>query len=208
MTLSKDLSLDLYLHSLKLHRGHIQFLEYFYEGTSHLLPKHKFITDLSKFGYIYEDKMTEKGNSLMYDLHHWSSTYEPKVKTEKKKLEYSKEFETWWEAYPALSQFEFAGKPFPGTRRLRTDKEQCSVVFEEVLKEVPLQLLLDSLEYEVTVKMDQSVTNRRNELQYMNGTLPYLNQRKFKDYVALALKGKYQPANTDHRKVVHTTVAF
>ena len=84
--ISKDLSIDLYLHGdLKLHRGHISFLEYYFVNDQHLLPaKHKFITDLAKSGYIHEDQITDKGNALIRELLAWNGVYIPKEKVKKK----------------------------------------------------------------------------------------------------------------------------
>src|ERR1700744_3183024 len=92
--ISKDLSIDLYLHGdLKLHRGHISFLEYYFVNDQHLLPaKHKFITDLAKSGYIHEDQITDKGNALIRELLAWNGVYIPKEKVKKKPVEDSPEF--------------------------------------------------------------------------------------------------------------------
>lgn len=208
MNIPSDLSLDLYLHSLKLHRGHIAFLVYFQTGMAHMLPKHKFATDLMKSGYVYDDTITTKGIDLMNEVTNWEGIYEPKQKVKKAKIEYTPEFEKWWSTYPSTDNFEYAGQEFVGTRSLRSDQEKCSVMFQEALQHHSFESLLAALEYEVEARKDQSVIRKKNELSFFRGSHTYLNKRTYEDYIPLIKKGKYISKSKEDNKVVINKIAF
>lgn len=211
--MNKDISIDLYLHGdLKLHRGHISFLEYYFVNDQHLLPaKHKFVTDLVKTGHIFEDQITDKGNALIRELLAWDGVYTPKEKVKKKVVEYSPEFIEFWEAYPASDNFEYAGVEFNGTRSLRVEKGECHTKYQNILNENKYthRELMEALEWEKVARMDQSVIRNKNEFSYFPGTGVYLNQRKFETYIPLAKKGPYKPKSiVEKKELIETEKLF
>lgn len=212
--MNKDISIDLYLHGdLKLHRGHISFLEYYFVNDQHLLPtKHKFVTELVKTGHIFEDQITDKGNALIRELLAWDGVYIPKEKVKKKAVEYSVEFTEWWEAYPASDNFEYAGIEFNGTRSLKVKKDDCAVMYDVILNEGDKneihQSLLEALKWEVEARKDQSVIRSKNEMSFMSATSAYLYKRIFFTYIPLAKKGPYKPKSQDQNKTTNATIAF
>jgi len=81
----------------------------------------------------------------------------------------SKEFDSWWEAFPISDEHGF----FPMTRPLRVKKEECRILFNQVLKNgITLEKLLTALDREVTTKRVRSIEN--NEMKYMPNSLNYL----------------------------------
>lgn len=211
--MNKDLSIDLYLHGdLNLHRGHISFLEYYFINEQHFLPaKHKFVTDLVKSGYVYEDQITDKGNALIRELLAWDGVYSPKEKVKKAKAEYSPEFKEWWETFQSTDNFEYAGVEFNGTRTLRVKKDECAVLYENILREgvYTHQEMVKALVWEKEARMDQSVVRNKNEFTYSSSTHPYLNQRKFETYIPLANKSPYKPKSIETKKeLIETSKLF
>lgn len=209
--MTQDISVDLYLHdTYKLHRGHLIFLKYFVEGTQHLLPSHKFLTELVKTGMVYDDEITQKGKDLWEGIRDWTNFYEPPTKGKKIKQKpvYSEEFKTWWKTFPASDNFEYAGQEFTGTQSKRTKQDECSVFFEKAAEWVGYEALQRALEYEIEARKDQSVIRKENQISFMSGTLPYLRNKKYEVFLPLAAKGKYQPKSQQQDKVVNQTIAF
>ena len=116
-----------------------------------------------------------------------------RAKTSKivKKTQTFAEFERWWAAYPGTDIFTHKGKSFSGGRTLRVYKDDCQVKLDAILAEGEhtIDQLIAALEYEVVQKKENSFKTGTNRLTYMQGSLTYLNQRSFQNYIELINQG-------------------
>ena len=116
-----------------------------------------------------------------------------RAKTSKivKKTQTFAEFERWWAAFPGTDIFTHKGKSFSGGRTLRVYKDDCQVKLDAILAEgeYTVDQLIAALEYEVTQKKENSFKTGTNRLTYMQGSLTYLNQRSFQNYIELINQG-------------------
>jgi hypothetical protein len=116
-----------------------------------------------------------------------------RAKTSKivKKTQTFAEFERWWAAYPGTDIFTHKGKSFSGGRTLRVYKDDCQVKLDAILAEgeYTVDQLIAALEYEVLQKKENSFKTGTNRLSYMQGSLTYLNQRSFQNYIELINQG-------------------
>ena len=116
-----------------------------------------------------------------------------RAKTSKivKKTQTFAEFERWWAAYPGTDIFTHKGKSFSGGRTLRVYKDDCQLKLDAILAEgeYTIDQLIAALEYEVTQKKENSFKTGTNRLTYMQGSLTYLNQRSFQNYIELINEG-------------------
>jgi hypothetical protein len=142
---------------------------------------------LRRKGLVSEQfKITVLGRNLLEFMN-------TRAKTSKivKKTQTFAEFERWWAAYPGTDIFTHKGKSFSGGRTLRVYKDDCQVKLDAILAEgeYTVDQLIAALEYEVTQKKENSFKTGTNRLSYMQGSLTYLNQRSFQNYIELINQG-------------------
>tara|TARA_R110000868_G_scaffold105765_3_gene290315 strand:- start:22 stop:648 length:627 start_codon:yes stop_codon:yes gene_type:complete len=142
---------------------------------------------LRRKGLVSEQfKITVLGKNLLEFMN-------TRAKTSKivKKTQTFAEFERWWAAFPGTDIFTHKGKSFSGARTLRVYKDECQVKLDIILAEgeYTIDQLIAALEYEVSQKKETSVSTGTNRLTYMQGSLTYLNQRSFQNYIELINQG-------------------
>lgn len=112
---------------------------------------------------------------------------EKKEKAMSQKTEF---FEKWWLSFPGTDTFEYKGKKFTGSRALRTNKEECRALFNKILKEgFTGEEMLQSLDYEITQKKEDSIKRKENKLRFMQNSATYLRQRTWEPFIELARQG-------------------
>lgn len=203
--MSIDLSLVLWLHDNKISVSHLIFLQEYYKGTQDFLPvRHRLKTDLERFGFVYDNEITPKGKDLVFQAENWEGVYTPPNKKVKK--EYSQDFLTFWDNYPATDSFTLDGEDFQGLRTLRKNKDQTYTKYQQVTKHVNPQELLEALLYEVEFRKHDSLKKRQNQLTFMSGVDIWLKNRKFEMFLG---KGKFKGQDSSNiGKVQHIKVAF
>ena len=142
---------------------------------------------LRRKGLVSEQfKITVLGRNLLEFMN-------TRAKTSKivKKTQTFAEFERWWAAYPGTDIFTHKGKSFSGGRTLRVYKDDCQLKLDALLAEgeYTIDQLIAALEYEVLQKKENSFKTGTNRLTYMQGSLTYLNQRSFQNYIELINQG-------------------
>jgi hypothetical protein len=142
---------------------------------------------LRRKGLVSEQfKITVLGRNLLEFMN-------SRAKTSKivKKTQTFAEFERWWAAYPGTDIFTHKGKSFSGGRTLRVNKDECQLKLDAILAEgeYTVDQLIAALEYEVTQKKENSFKTGTNRLTYMQGSITYLNQRSFQNYIELINQG-------------------
>lgn len=193
-----DLSLTLYLHSIKLSESNITFLRYYAKEMEYFLPaKHRLKSDLEKYGYVHQDKITSKGLELLEEIDNWDGVYEPKSR-KKKDIVYSKEFLSFWSAFPQSDGYQ----DVIGTRELRKEKEKSFIQWELLMKEYTPQQIIKALEVEIAVRTQKSIKEGKNHLSFVSNTINYLKGRKFELYL-----GKEVPKDNTG-KVTINKIAF
>jgi dsDNA-specific endonuclease/ATPase MutS2 len=75
-------------------------------------------------------------------------------------------------------------------------KEECKRKFKTILEEgeYTAQQLIDALKYEVEQKIERSIRERKNLMSYMQGSIPYLNQRTFEGFIELMKQKTDEPS--------------
>ena len=142
---------------------------------------------LRRKGLVSEQfKITVLGRNLLEFMN-------TRAKTSKivKKTQTFAEFERWWAAFPGTDIFTHKDKSFSGGRTLRVYKDDCQVKLDAILAEgeYTVDQLIAALEYEVLQKKENSFKTGTNRLSYMQGSLTYLNQRSFQNYIELINQG-------------------
>jgi hypothetical protein len=142
---------------------------------------------LRRKGLVSEQfKITVLGRNLLEFMN-------TRAKTSKivKKTQTFAEFERWWAAYPGTDIFTHKGKSFSGGRTLRVNKDECQLKLDAILAEgeYTIDQLIAALEYEVLQKKENSFKTGTNRLTYMQGSITYLNQRSFQNYIELINQG-------------------
>jgi len=101
------------------------------------------------------------------------------------------DFEEWWKAYPGTDGFDYKGKTFKGTRALRKGKDECRLKFDKIILEgdYTATQLIAALNYEILQKKESSVATASNRMTFMQGSVPYLNQRSYEAYIELINEG-------------------
>lgn len=137
-----------------------------------------------------EKKLTLEGQDLLSFVENDDSS----IKIVKRKP-LATEFEEWWKNYPTTDSFTYNNKRFKGSRSLRRSKPECKVKFKSIINEgdYTAKQLIEALKYEVKVKVERSLKEGKNIMSYMQGSVPYLNQRTFEGFVELMESEKNKP---------------
>lgn len=132
-----------------------------------------------------DEKLTTIGKDLLEFMNAKSDTKIIKRKPA------TTDFEEWWKAYPGTDGFEYKGKSFKGTRALRKGKDECRLKFDKIIIEgdYTATQLIDALNYEIIQKKESSIATNSNRMTFMQGSVPYLNQRSFEAYIELINEG-------------------
>jgi len=117
----------------------------------------------------------------------WHNQYRPK--REKKAVQYTEDFEKWWNTFPAKSTFEYRGYTIKGNRVLKDDKEKTFEAYNKAKEKIDCtdEQMLHALLAEIAQKRQSSIDNTTiartyNAFDYMAATCAYLNAGKFKYY--------------------------
>ena len=132
-----------------------------------------------------DEKLTTIGKDLLEFMNAKSDTKIIKRKPA------TTDFEEWWKTYPGTDGFEYKGKTFKGTRALRKGKDECRLKFDKIIIEgdYTATQLIDALNYEIIQKKESSIATNSNRMTFMQGSVPYLNQRSFEAYIELINEG-------------------
>jgi len=133
-----------------------------------------------------EEKLTTVGKGLL----DFVGNSESKKIIKRKPI--TTDFEEWWKNYPTTDTWSLDRHKFKGTRALRRGKEECRRKFKTIIEEgdYTAQQLIDALKYEVNQKVKRSIKERKNIMTYMQGSIPYLNQRTFEAFIELMEQDK------------------
>ena len=139
-----------------------------------------------------DEKITIEGKDLLDFISSDDDTPSPKMIKRKPVVT---EFEEWWKNYPSTDSFTYKHKTFKGSRSLRRAKNDCKAKFKAILNEgdYTAQQLIGALKYEVNVKVERSLREGKNLMSYMQGSVPYLNQRTFEGFIELMESEKDNP---------------
>jgi hypothetical protein len=151
--------------------------------------------DVPKLGNILQS-LYRKG--LVTDNH--NLTIEGKeilsfLSTKGKKLAKSKpkddNFDVWWSAYCPTDDFTYKGRHFPGSRSLRSKKDDCRIKLNKILGEgqYTLEEMVAALKLEINQKMENSIKEGTNKLKYMQNSMTYLNNYTYENYIELVRNG-------------------
>lgn len=104
---------------------------------------------------------------------------------EERKSKVASDFDRWWLAYPPSNKLEIAGKVWKGTRGLRVSKEKCRTLFETIVNEGEYTAddIIRALEYEISLKTEESIRKNENAMGYMKNSHAWLYQRAFEGLV-------------------------
>ena len=136
-----------------------------------------------------EEKLTTVGKSL---LEYVRNSEDNKIV---KRKPITTDFEEWWKNYPTTDTWSLDRHKFKGTRALRRGKEECRRKFKAIIEEgdYTAQQLTKALKYEVDVKVQRSIKERKNIMSFMQGSITYLNQRTFEAFIELMDQEKDNP---------------
>lgn len=140
----------------------------------------------------HEDKITLVGKDLLKFI---KTDDDSDVKIVKRKP-ITTDFEEWWKNYPSTDSFKVNNQVFKGTRSLRRGKEECKRKFKAILEEgdYTAEQLIESLKFEVNNRIERSLSEKKNILSFMQGSIPYLNQRSFEGFIEMMKTEKDTPS--------------
>lgn len=113
------------------------------------------------------------------------------------------EFEEFWQAYPSTGNWTADdGRKFLSSRSLRAGKKEDNKrLYNRIINEgrYTHSDILSCLNYEIDIKKKQSIATGVNHLQYMQGSITWLNQRTFENFISEVRSGDSNkpPVNYD-----------
>lgn len=141
---------------------------------------------LIRRGLITEDnKVTPLGDELLAFL-------KTKIaKTIVRKKETSSEFNEWWEAFPLTDHFEYKGRIFTGSRKMRVQTEKCALKFNQIVNDglFTARQIIEATKYVILLRKEASLKKKSNELTYMHNSYTFLDMKDFEPFVKLVEQG-------------------
>lgn len=144
-------------------------------------------------GLISGNKLTIQGKELITFV-----TTKQSGKLIKKKIP-NEEFDTFWNTFPGTDTFEHKSKKFVGSRSLRTNKDECRLLFNKILNEgeYTATQLIEALKHDVFQKKEQSYKQGTNKLTFMQNSATYLRQRSWEPFIELIKDNKQETIKQD-----------
>jgi hypothetical protein len=132
-----------------------------------------------------ENKITNLGQELLDFM-----TSKIAVPMTRKKPS-TKDFDDWWEAYPATDHFEYRGRIFTGSRSMRVQKEKCKLKFNAILNEglYTAKQLIDTMRFVVILKKEASFKKKSNELTYLQNSFTFINDGHYIPFIEMMKQG-------------------
>ena len=149
---------------------------------------------MKRKGLITEDeKITLDGQALL-DFYNSESKEEKIVK---RKVE--DEFDRFWKTFPATDSFKYGGKTFQGSRALRINKEECKLKLRAILNEGEhsIDQIIEAIEFDIKLKMENSIKTNTNKLTFVQNSLTYLKQRSYEPFIELISQGTIIKESTE-----------
>jgi hypothetical protein len=108
-----------------------------------------------------------------------------------KKKPTTKDFDAWWNAYPASDHFEYKGRIFTGSRSMRVQKDKCMLKFNSIINEgeFTASQIIDATKFLVNLKKENSFIKKSNELTYLNNSYTFINERMFAPFIDIMKQG-------------------
>lgn len=144
-------------------------------------------------GLISGNKLTIQGKELITFV-----STKQSGKLIKKKIP-NEDFDAFWIAFPGTDTFEHKSKRFVGSRSLRTNKNECRLLFNKILNEgeYTATQLIEALKYDVFQKKEQSIKQGTNKLTFMQNSATYLRQRSWEPFIELIKDNKQETIKQD-----------
>lgn len=178
--ISEDISLDLWLLTKKISRSHFYLLRYYIEERQSELPKKcKFINELVKYGFVYNDQISASGLDLYSRVITWQEIYKPGERKVKEKRNYSQEFLEWLEKFPENDTFD----EFMGVRDFHKNLDASERLYNNIIKDIPHTEMVIALTKEVQWRKTQSKSKGINQLSFLSNTHNYLKDKKFEKFL-------------------------
>lgn len=108
-----------------------------------------------------------------------------------RKKETNTEFDEWWQAFPMTDHFEYKGRIFTGSRKMRVQIEKCALKFNQIVNDniFTARQIIEATKYVILLRKEASLKKKSNELTYMHNSYTFLDQKDFEPFVKLAEDG-------------------
>lgn len=132
-----------------------------------------------------EGEIANRGKAMLISLREGVSVKQAK---ESYRIKVETAFDRWWAVYPSTDCWEHKGRKFTGSRGLKQQKADCRTKFDKILNEGEHTVddMIRALEYEITLKKEASLSSGENKMRYMQGSMTYLNQRTFENFIEIS----------------------
>lgn len=158
---------------------------------------------LERRGYIYtidgDVDITIDGSELYERLIDLANGKEAVISNSKSKR--TEDFDEWWASYPSTGTWvSHDGRRFESSRSLRSgSKEDNRRLYTAILNEGKYnhQDMMRVLLYEIEAKKKQSLITGNNNLNYMQGSITYLRQRTFENFMEISKQDSSSVVDTN-----------
>lgn len=136
------------------------------------------VTTLERKNLVYEGKITDVGLALLESLQNSNK------KIVKKTVD-SSEWEKFLKAFPPRNKFVWKGKSFAGDRGIRKNTKDGEAIFKKILlnEGYTCEQLQRAVIAEAINKMDLSVLQNMNKMQYFVNTESWLRQKQYLSWI-------------------------
>lgn len=131
----------------------------------------------------------------------WVQQYKPSRKRVPATGEYGESWNRLWDLWPSMRTFTYKGRKFECQKPFKSNEALCMQKYIDILKtdKVSPEVIYRAAETALAWCMENSYRKGRNEMEFMNGLQPWLNQKQYRNWLEVAM-----PSRETEPKVVNT----
>lgn len=183
-----------WLTRLKLTLNHMAILENMYNSSSMLLHPEYCEAKESKLlqnRYLITDgQISEIGERLLQDLYNLQPSPLKKIKIsiiQEVDSELERAWEAWWEIWPQTKSVE--GTVYVCGKAMKKDKLAMRSKYMGII--ASKVITVEQMKHAATVYIEggkrDSIRRGRNEMEYLNGMEPWLNQKQYLNWMKMPM---------------------
>lgn len=112
------------------------------------------------------------------------------LRIKKKEIEYSDEYNIFWQLFPATDNFTINGSFFTGTRSFKVNKEGCFKKYNECIKKYSPEKILNALKVQVNLFKTESHKRNENRMRYFLNSYTWFNKEAYLPYLDMKIEEK------------------
>jgi hypothetical protein len=134
-------------------------------------------------------KQFQLGMQTECTYEHWKSVNKKSKKRTKPAGYLAEEWDAFWNQWPSMRSFKYKDQRFVCNKPFKKNEELLRDKYNKIIDggEVTADQLLKAAKVFITSTMEDSYRKGRNEMEYVSGMEPWLNQKQWRNWLNVSL---------------------